>query len=84
LIILALILSTLANLVLSVQNRCSGDISRKTMENLYNAEIDKAQSAGTKEEHQYHLNKAAGMWDVYINMGFEMKVYENDHIKIGL
>ena len=52
------------------------------METIYNTEIEKAHNAGTSEERKYHLNRASGMWEIYIHMGFEPKVYEDDHIKL--
>ena len=79
LLICALILSALSNLIYTVKENNTKRISKKT---IYNTEIEKAHNAGTSEERKYHLNRASGMWEIYIHMGFEPKVYEDDHIKL--
>lgn len=82
LLICALILSTLSNLIYTVKENNTKRISKKTMETIYNTEIEKAHNAGTSEERKYHLDRASGIWEIYTQMGFEPKVYEDDHIKL--
>ena len=82
LLICALVLSVLSNLIYTVKANNTKHISKKTMETLYNTEIEKAHNAGTSEERKYHLDRASGMWELYTQMGFEPKVYENDYIKL--
>ena len=82
LLICALVLSVLSNLIYTIKANNTKHISKKTMETLYNTEIEKAHNAGTSEERKYHLDRASGMWELYTQMGFEPKVYENDYIKL--
>ena len=82
LLICALVLSILINTIYTVKSNNTKHISKKTMETIYNIEIEKAKNAGTSEEKKYHLDRASGMWEIYTQMGFEPKVYEDNHIKL--
>ena len=82
LLMLLLILLGTTNLIFVNSLMKVKHISKKTMESIYNIKIDKAQNAITSEEKKYYLNRASGMMEIYNHMGFEPKIYEDDHIKL--
>ena len=82
LLIILLIILGITNMLFVNEKLKVKHISKKTMETIYNIEIDKAQNAMTSDEKKYHLNRASGMMELYTHMGFEPKIYENDHIEL--